>query len=487
MPKQFFSRLSRDYIDILKDDDYYDITIEVGQDPNVKIFRAHRIILCYRSPFLRQTLTSNRENNNGTLINIKLPNISPEIFQVILKYIYGGIISLNEHEASEILKILVAANELLLQELIDYLQEYLIKNKSEWIEQHIILTYRISFQSNSLLGLQKFCADFMNEFPEKIFKSLDFTSLSEASLISIIKKDDLQMKEIEIWEHVLKWGLEKNPSLLPDSTTWSDNDFKVMENTLQNCIPEIRFFSLSSKDFSQKVRPYRKLLKHQLYEELLGSYLDSNIEPSNNILLPRYKNIDGIIDSKIVNLNIVSLISRWIDKMDIENKFGYARELYLPYEFKLLLRGSRDGFTPKKFHELCDFIPHTVTFIKVKGTDEILGGYNPLIWKSYNVGQCGKTKDSFIFSFKSKDNFRDLILSRVKNVDKAIYYKYNFGPTFYDDIDIYVMKGGIEPSDIREYNYSHCKQKSYEKKVRDTEDKFSVEDYEVFQIIKIVK
>ncbi|GES90248.1 BTB/POZ protein [Rhizophagus clarus] len=402
MPKQFFSRLSRDYIDILKDDDYYDITIEVGQDPNVKIFRAHRIILCYRSPFLRQTLTSNRENNNGTLINIKLPNISPEIFQVILKYIYGGIISLNEHEASEILKILVAANELLLQELIDYLQEYLIKNKSEWIEQHIILTYRISFQSNSLLGLQKFCADFMNEFPEKIFKSLDFTSLSEASLISIIKKDDLQMKEIEIWEHVLKWGLEKNPSLLPDSTTWSDNDFKVMENTLQNCIPEIRFFSLSSKDFSQKVRPYRKLLKHQLYEELLGSYLDSNIEP-------------------------------------------------------------------------------------IKGTDEILGGYNPLIWKSYNVGQCGKTKDSFIFSFKSKDNFRDLILSRVKNVDKAIYYKYNFGPTFYDDIDIYVMKGGIEPSDIREYNYSHCKQKSYEKKVRDTEDKFSVEDYEVFQIIKIVK
>src|SRR5207247_1296883 len=103
----------------------------------------------------------------------------------------------------------------------------------------------------------------------------------------------------------------------------------------------IRFFSLSSEDFFQKVHPYKKLLNHQFYEELLGSYLDSNIEPSNNILLPRYKNINGIINSLIVNLNIISLISRWIDKIDTKNKFIYTRELYLPYRFKLLLRGSR--------------------------------------------------------------------------------------------------------------------------------------------------
>jgi hypothetical protein len=107
------------------------------------------------------------------------------------------------------------------------------------------------------------------------------------------------MKEIEVWEHVLKWGLGKNPKLLPDSTTWSDNDFKLMENTLQHCLPLIRFFNLSSKDFFQKVRPYKKLLKHQLYEELLESYLNLDGVPSNNILLPRYRNIDGIIDSTI--------------------------------------------------------------------------------------------------------------------------------------------------------------------------------------------
>src|ERR1043165_2155839 len=148
----------------------------------------------------------------------------------------------------------------------------------------------------SLSELQQFCTDFMAKSPEKIFKSLDFTSIPEKSLISLLKRDDLQMEEIEVWEHVLKWGLEQNPTLVPDPMTWSDDDFKIMENTLQRCLPLIRFFSLSSKEFFQKVRPYKKLLNHQFYEELLGSYLDPNIEPSNNILLPRYRNIDEIID-----------------------------------------------------------------------------------------------------------------------------------------------------------------------------------------------
>ena len=85
MSTQFFSSLSQNFIEILKDDEYYDVTIEVGEDPNVKIFRAHMIILYYRSPFLRRILSSNKKNDNGVLSHIKLSNISPEIFQIILK------------------------------------------------------------------------------------------------------------------------------------------------------------------------------------------------------------------------------------------------------------------------------------------------------------------------------------------------------------------------------------------------------------------
>ena len=83
MSAQFFSKLSQNYTELLEDDKYYyDITIE---DPNVKIFRAHMNILCYRSPYLRRALASNKKNNDGALAHIKLPNVSPEIFQIVLK------------------------------------------------------------------------------------------------------------------------------------------------------------------------------------------------------------------------------------------------------------------------------------------------------------------------------------------------------------------------------------------------------------------
>jgi hypothetical protein len=44
----------------LEDEEYYDITIEVDKDPNVKIFRAYAGILCYHSSYLRRYLASNK-------------------------------------------------------------------------------------------------------------------------------------------------------------------------------------------------------------------------------------------------------------------------------------------------------------------------------------------------------------------------------------------------------------------------------------------
>ena len=90
----------------------------------------------------------------------------------------------------------------------------------------------------------------------------------------------------------------------------------------------------------------------------------------------------------------------------------------------------------------------------------------------------GKTKDSFIFSFKNKNNFKDPILSHVEDMNEAIYYCNEFGPTFSTDLVLFTNGSDTE------YNHNFCRQFSYEKKIRETEDDFLIEDYEVFQIIK---
>ncbi|GBC11880.2 BTB/POZ protein [Rhizophagus irregularis DAOM 181602=DAOM 197198] len=319
---------------------------------------------------------------------------------IILRYIYGGVLSLNGQDTLDVFKVLLAANELLLQELVDYLQNYLINNESQWMEQHFELIHRTSFQFTSLTEIQQFCTNLMAKSPHKIFKSLDFTSIPETSLVQVIKRDDLQMKEIDVWEHVLKWGIAQNPTLLEDPNTWSDNDFKTIENTLQHCLSFIRFFCLSSKEFLQKVHPYKKLLRSQFYEELLNSHLNPDSEPNDNISLPRNIYSDenhGIIDSTIVNLNIVSIISRWIDKVDVNHK---------------------------------------------------------------------------------NNLFKDAIISYVKNICFAALNSKVRGPYFGYDL---IIRAPNESSDYDEFR---CRNIHYERRLRDTEDTFLAEDYEVYQIVR---
>jgi hypothetical protein len=361
---------------------------------------------------------------------------------------------------------LIAASELSLQELIPHVQNFLIKYKTDWMEQNFSLIYQTSFENDSFLDLQKFCTELIFKQPGKIFKSPDFTSISEKTLISLIQNDNLQISDVQVWEYVLKWGIAQNPELSSDPSCYSNDDFNVLRNTLQQCIPFIKFIKFTSREFLDKVYPYKKAVPEELYEYLIRSFLDNNYSPSSKLESQTIKEIN--IDSKIITIQHIELISKWIYRLEITD------EIKKFYEFKLILRGSRDGFTPEKFHEICDNQSDTVTIIKVKDSNEILGGYNPIEWNSDD--SYGVTKDSFIFSFKNK-NINDHIINRVKKEKYAINYWVYYGPSF-----------GCEDLIIHGTSFTDktniCKKSSYEKKIREIKDVFSVEEYEVFQIVK---
>ncbi|EXX63287.1 hypothetical protein RirG_153690 [Rhizophagus irregularis DAOM 197198w] len=400
---RFLPKLSQNLLKILDDNEYYDITIEVGNDPYVKIFRAHMVILNYRSTYLQRILSTNKKKNDGTLVHIKLPNISPEIFQIILRYIYGGRLFLKEYDTLDIIKILIAASELNLQELVNHLQIYIIKNNKNWMEKNFNLVYQTSFENHSLLTLQKYCNDLISNRPEKILKSINSSSISEKLLVSIIQSNKLQMSEIQVWKYVIKWGLAHNLKLPTDPATFSKDDFNILKITLQQLIP-----------FINRPNDKSKIIQN--------------------------------IDSKIITPQHAALISNWIDKLNITNKSTSL------YEFKLILRGSRDGFEPNKFHEICDDRSCTITIIKVKFNNQILGGYNPIEWKSDR--SYSATKDSFIFSFKNCDDINNHILSRVVKKNYAIFNDHTYGPSF-GGVDL-VLRG----------NSGYCIKDSYKKQIR---------------------
>jgi hypothetical protein len=83
---KFLSTLSQNLLKNLNDDKFYDIVIEVGNDPYVKFFHAHMVILNCRSSYFQKILPRNEKKNyDDTLVKINLPNILPEIFQIVLK------------------------------------------------------------------------------------------------------------------------------------------------------------------------------------------------------------------------------------------------------------------------------------------------------------------------------------------------------------------------------------------------------------------
>ncbi|RIB14213.1 hypothetical protein C2G38_2195749, partial [Gigaspora rosea] len=146
--------------------------------------------------------------------------------------------------------------------------------------------------------------------------------------------------------------------------------------------------------------------------------VSSEILPLRMILTP---NLSPRITTIIDEAHAIQIAS-WIDKKP-EN-YSVTNN---PYGFKLLLRGSRDGFTADTFWNSCDKKSNTVIVMKVKGTDEILGGYNSIAWDKFadDRKNCNK---NFIFSLKN-GNIKNSILSNVINPKHAICC-YNLNPGF---------------------------------------------------------
>ncbi|RIB27904.1 hypothetical protein C2G38_1663318 [Gigaspora rosea] len=214
MTLNLFEQLSQDIFQLYESEHDYNVAIEVGEQPNIQLFKAHSIILHQRSLYFRQNLTNVTKKNS--IIEIKLPHVLIKEIDIIIKYIYGGIVSLEKFEASDILDLLITIEEFKLTELIENLQNHLINNEASWLRFNFSRVYKISFYNENFKALQQFCNDIISKQPNMIFDLDDFISLPENALVTLLKRDDLQMDELKIWDKVILWGKDKIPDLPPN-------------------------------------------------------------------------------------------------------------------------------------------------------------------------------------------------------------------------------------------------------------------------------
>lgn len=149
------------------------------------------------------------------------------------------------------------------------------------------------------------------------------------------------------------------------------------------------------------------------------------------------------------------------------------------YHFKLIYRGSRDGFDVSSYNSKCKGKGPTVVVASLSHHRLIVGGYYPVSpVDDYPYSVFMGAVDSFIFSFGEGDNMEEeSTISRVlkEHAHEAIC-RTVYGPGF-GESDLIVKIGSNNVKN------GVCKQKFYERKIIDVTD-FTFDECEVFQVIK---
>ncbi|PKY47724.1 hypothetical protein RhiirA4_463085, partial [Rhizophagus irregularis] len=389
------------------------------------------------SPYFRNLLSNEQqikiENN---IIKINIPNISVKIFKIITKYIYVNNFKPENYDFKTNAELLIAADELCLNKLSNFIENYLLK-KEELLKQNFVFVLQdITNELNRFVRLSYFCNESFRNDPLIIFKAKDFTLIKQEVLIRFLDIIQHCVRPIDIWDKIIEWANAQSNGITSNIT-------KLI---IQPFISFINFKEISRLDFYLKVRSFENIFDDKLYIEILEHYSFNDFQIVNHI------------DSQIINLKEASFIANRI-------RITKRQRREVIYNFNLLVRGSRDGFSEKIFHEYCDDKGSTITIVHVKNSNEILGGFNPFNWESWK-------------SNKDRNNLENSIFSKVVDNKNAIYNSPDYGPCF-----------GGGKSDIelfRREKYGRCVMTSYEKAIRQDEKFFEVDEYEVFQVSKII-
>jgi hypothetical protein len=410
-------------------------------------------------------------------------------FFVLSSYVYTGNLTFLNLTTTEIIHLLETIDELAFEELFSYVQEHLITHSSEYIKQNLSLVTDIAFKHQSFKTLQTYCIDLITKDPRPFFSSTTFLSTNESILIAILSSDDVRIEEITLWNYIIQWGLHNSSTpiemIIKDDEIeyesigdeYTSIDFTSLKTTLSPLLSLIRFSDISAEDYETKVKPFQSILPSILSSALLWRYHfeDTNIKLNLTSRKPPYN-----INSTLINHKQSAIIANWIDpnegNLNVNGKIQFGK-----IRFNLLYRGSKHQFSFKKFHKMCDNQGPCLVLIKSKSNidsckEEIIGGYNPVGWKSAN--QYIIRDDSFIFNLGDLSSESNYILSRIQSNLKyyAIYDGENFGPSF--------GKGDMEFSCIARPREGFCRWRCYDKSIRDTEARFWIEEIEVFKVIQ---
>ncbi|CAB4431332.1 unnamed protein product [Rhizophagus irregularis] len=114
-------------------------------------------------------------------------------------YLYADYVDITDKIGTELLNIIIASDELNLENLTRFTKDYIVEHR-QLLQNDPVGALQTVFYYESLINLRDLCLETICIEPENFFNSNKFTQLSGQLLEIILKREDLNIEEIEIWE-----------------------------------------------------------------------------------------------------------------------------------------------------------------------------------------------------------------------------------------------------------------------------------------------
>ncbi|XP_060600064.1 BTB/POZ domain-containing protein 6-B-like [Ruditapes philippinarum] len=224
-----------------------DISFTFSDDKSVKL-PAHKFVLSLRSDVFEAMFYGSLAKGDETVL---IKDVKPDVMKTILRFVYTDKPKI---DGNNVLPCLYAAQKYNLSGLVkqcsDFLQNNIDENNVCQIIEHAIIY--------QMFPLQEKCISFIMDNASSVLSAPGFIELSHATLLNILKRDELASEEIDVFTAAMKWAEHNSES----------KSGQNMRDQLGEALFQIRFPNIPIEDFARVVTPSGILTK----EELLTLY-----------------------------------------------------------------------------------------------------------------------------------------------------------------------------------------------------------------------
>ena len=210
------------------------VPASTGESESKKVIPAHKFVLAISSPVFFAMLCGKMAETTDT---IELPDCDYESLLELFRFMYSDVANLS---GSNVMQVLYLANKYMVPSLAEKCKEYLQEN----VDASNVLCILPHAQKFEDKDLEDRCWEVIEKQTEEAVTSDEFVTLERSVVESVLKREALNVKEVELFKAVDRWATREieRQGMTPDG----DVKRRILGEEI---VKAIRFPLMSEKEF----------------------------------------------------------------------------------------------------------------------------------------------------------------------------------------------------------------------------------------------